>query len=104
MIPTDQRSSNILYAGNVRDFEEAMRLVARQCEEEMFYSDEDGHIQHEASLRSFAAVAHSCAAEHADAMRRAERELARKWLASDDEDVRRIREALMELDYTILAI
>src|ERR1700731_1971158 len=90
--------SNILFSGNVRDFELAMDLVIGECNREMaegatFSDDPDYQATIEnlnSGLIAFREAAEACKTEWLEHVREAELALAEKWLASDSNPIRSI--------------
>lgn len=103
--PSNQLSNDI-----VTDFEQAMNLVAAECDFE--YGAIDGEaadypkeIQDlPSNLMAFKDTAQRCKTDWFLEMRKAELVLAKKWRESSSEDLRLIGQALETRDYSILAI
>jgi hypothetical protein len=102
--------SNILYRGEATDFLHAMDLVQAQCKREKLFLARYGREFPDekpydtASLDAYTAAAQRCAREYLEIVRKAEEELARRWVQDADADVRVIGLSLLAREYQELAI
>jgi len=87
-----------------------MNCVVGECERELRINeaqpldDPNAYTELNASLLHYVAIARQCKIEYFAIVRKAEQDLADRWIASEDEDLRKIGEALKDRDYSGLAI
>ena len=112
----DLSASNRLYRGEVSDFMEAMDCVVQMCRQEKALGvDGQGESLGDdlnSDLDSYAAAARKCRLDYFQRIRvrlhelerQLKEELAKEWVATGDEDMKRIGECLVAEDYSELAI